>query len=174
MRRQKRASCTNSDYEKMANLGDKGRFWQKWRVCQKFIKGLAKYSNEMTKSDKFGKTLSKVWQKFLKSWLKRCQKGASWQMAIITEMANLATIHKVWQKLNEMTNEACWLFAIFAKMTNLVKIANLAISNEWLAKNSNEMAKNGLLVIRDFYEDSKWQIWEEYMKGLNKIQTSGQ
>ena len=35
------------------------------------------------------------------------------------------------------------------------------------------MAKNGLLVIRDFYEDSKfgrkWQIWEEYMKGLNKI-----
>ena len=39
---------------------------------------------------------------------------------------------------------------MFAKMTNLVKIANLAISNEWLAKNSNEMAKNGLLVIRDF------------------------
>ena len=38
----------------------------------------------------------------------------------------------------------------------------------------NDMAKNGLLVIRDFYEDSKfwrkWQIWEEYMKGLNKIQ----
>ena len=34
MRRQKRASYTNSDYEKMANLGDKDRFWQKWRVCQ--------------------------------------------------------------------------------------------------------------------------------------------
>ena len=50
MRRQKRASCTNSDYKKMANLGDKGKFRQKWRVCQKFIKGLAKYSNEMTKS----------------------------------------------------------------------------------------------------------------------------
>ena len=37
----------------------------------------------------------------------------------------------------------------------------------------NDMAKNGLLVIRDFYEDSKFwrklQIWEEYMKGLNKI-----
>ena len=37
----------------------------------------------------------------------------------------------------------------------------------------NDMAKNGLLLIRDFYEDSKfwrkWQIWEEYMKGLNKI-----
>ena len=49
-----------------------------------------------------------------------------------------------------MTNEAFGLFAMFAKMTNLGKIANLAISNEWLAKNSNEMAKNGLLVIRDF------------------------
>ena len=39
----------------------------------------------------------------------------------------------------------------------------------------NEKAKNGLLVIRDFYKDGKfwrkWQIWEEYnMNGLNKIQ----
>ena len=63
---------------------------------------------------------------------------------------------------------------MFTKMTNLAGIANLARSNEWLVKNSNEMAKNGLLVIRDFYEDGKfwrkWQIWEEYMKGLNKIQ----
>ena len=50
MRRQKRASCTNSDYKRTAILGDKGKFRQKWRVCQKFIKGLAKYSNEMTKS----------------------------------------------------------------------------------------------------------------------------
>ena len=50
MRRQKRASCTNSDYMKMANLGHKGKFWQKWRVCQKLIKDLTKYLNEMTKS----------------------------------------------------------------------------------------------------------------------------
>ena len=38
----------------------------------------------------------------------------------------------------------------------------------------NDMAKNGQLVIIGFYEDSKfwqkWQIWEEYMKGLIKIQ----
>ena len=33
----------------MANLGEKGKFRQKWRVCQKFIKGLAKYSNEIKK-----------------------------------------------------------------------------------------------------------------------------
>ena len=49
MRRQKRESCTNSDCKKMANLGDKSKFRQKWRAYQKFIKGLAEYSNEVTK-----------------------------------------------------------------------------------------------------------------------------
>ena len=49
MRRQKRATCTNSDYKKWkiqaikANLGKNGQ-------QPKFIKGLAKYSNEMAKS----------------------------------------------------------------------------------------------------------------------------
>ena len=80
---------------------------------------------------------------------------------------------KVYQKLNEMTNEACSLLAIFTKMTNLAKIANLARSNEWLLKNSNDTAKNGLLVIRDFYEDGKFwrklQIWEEYMEDLKEF-----
>ena len=48
----KRGILTNGDYnEKMANLGEKGKFRQKWRVCQKFIKGLAKFSNEITKRD---------------------------------------------------------------------------------------------------------------------------
>ena len=66
---------TNGGYnKKMANLGEKGKFRQKWRVCQKFIKGLAKYSNEIKRgilkngdftkiNDKFGKKLFKVWQK---------------------------------------------------------------------------------------------------------------
>ena len=45
-----RGILTNGDYNKIvANLGKKGKFWKKWLVCQKFIKGLAKYSNEMTK-----------------------------------------------------------------------------------------------------------------------------
>ena len=45
----KRVILTNGDYnKKMANLGEKGKFRQKWRVCQKFIKGLAKYSDEIT------------------------------------------------------------------------------------------------------------------------------
>ena len=52
MRRQKRASCTKSVInKKMANLGNKDKFrrQKKWRVCQKLIKSLAKYSNQMTK-----------------------------------------------------------------------------------------------------------------------------
>ena len=41
---------TNGVYnKKMANLGEQGKFRQKWRVCQNVIKGLAKYSNEITK-----------------------------------------------------------------------------------------------------------------------------
>ena len=130
----------------------------------------------MTKSDKFGKKLSKVWQNVLKSWQKRSQKGASWKMAIITEMANLAAIHKVWQKLNEMTNEACWLFD-FYKNNNFCQ--RLARSNELLAKNSNEMAKNGLLVITDFtrianlgengeFGKNTWKVWTKFKWEDNK------
>ena len=71
----KKGILKNGDYDKkMANLGEKGKFRQKWRVCQKFIKGLTKYSNEKTKrgiltkwrfyeNDKFGKNLFEVWQK---------------------------------------------------------------------------------------------------------------
>ena len=63
---------TNGGYnKKMANLGEKGKYRQKWRVCQKFIKGLAKSSNEMTKrgiltNGDFTKTtnLAKIYLRF--------------------------------------------------------------------------------------------------------------
>ena len=49
------------------------------------IMGNSKIENDKFCEDgEFGKKLSKVWQKFTKRW----QKGASWQMAIITNMAN--------------------------------------------------------------------------------------
>ena len=35
----KKASSTNSGYKKMANLGDRGKSRQKWRVCQKIHQG---------------------------------------------------------------------------------------------------------------------------------------
>ena len=34
---------------KWQTLVEQGKFRQKWRVCQKFINSLARYSNEMTK-----------------------------------------------------------------------------------------------------------------------------
>ena len=98
-----RSGKTSNEVTKRGIL-TKGKFRQIWWVRQKFIK--AKYSNEITKrgmlivgdfqdNDKFcedgefGKKLSKVWQKSTKRW----QKGAFWQMAIITNIANWATIH---------------------------------------------------------------------------------
>ena len=100
-----RSGKTSNEVTKRGIL-TKGKFRQIWWVRQKFIKGLAEYSNEITKrgmlivgdfqdNDKFcedgefGKKLSKVWQKSTKRW----QKGAFWQMAIITNIANWATIH---------------------------------------------------------------------------------
>ena len=48
----KRGILTNGYYnKKMPNLGEKGKFRPKWRVCQTFIKGLAKRSYKMTKKD---------------------------------------------------------------------------------------------------------------------------
>ena len=47
-------------YKKMANLGDKGKFRQKWRVCQ---------------------NSSRVWPNIQMKW----QKVACWQLAILQE-----------------------------------------------------------------------------------------
>ena len=51
------------------------------------IAGDFKDNDKFCEGGEFGKKLSKVWQEFTK------KKGASWQMAIITNMANWATIH---------------------------------------------------------------------------------
>ena len=50
----------------MAKLDDKGKFRQKWRVCQKFIKGLAKYSIEMTKVINLARSYQWIDKIFLK------------------------------------------------------------------------------------------------------------
>ena len=49
----KKASSSNSGYKKMANLGDKGKFRQKWRVCQKMTNLARSYQ-------RFDKNLKKV------------------------------------------------------------------------------------------------------------------
>ena len=89
---------TNGDYnEKMADLGEKGKKKKKWRVCQKFIKGLAKYSN--------GKSLFKVWKK-----LEQDDKGVMSIIVGFTKMtyfakpANLARIETMGQQNSHIDN----------------------------------------------------------------------
>ena len=108
--RQKGASCTNSHYQKMANLGDKGKFWQKWRLL-KIHQG-------------FGQIFKKYWKWHVDRW-RFLQK---WQ---------------IW-----------WKWRIWE-----------GVINEWLAisKWDGNVYENG-----KFWP--KWQNWEEYMKGLKKIQ----
>ena len=96
---------------------------------------------------------------------------------------------RVWPNIKKVLKVACWQLPIFRKMTNFVKMANLAtihlrfakiqmrwptrhvdrwrflqkwqiwwkwriwgVINEWLAKNLNEMAKNGLFIITGFIQ----------------------
>ena len=89
-------------------------------------------------------------------------------MVIITEIANFATKIKWNDKRGMFTIGDFYKNYKFGENSEFGK-------KKWMAcTNSNEMAKNGPLVVRDFYEDGKfwrkWQIWEKYMKGLNKIQ----
>ena len=175
-----RSGKTSNEVTKRGIL-TKGKFRQIWWVCQKFIKGLAKYSNEMTKrgmltvgdfqdNDKFcedgefGKNskLSKVWQKSTKRW----QKGASWQMAIVTNMANWATIHlrfvKIQMRWQTRHFDNCEFYENDKFGKNL-KSTNFFEINKFLEKSIKDLAKfrwddkNGhlvqIMIIR------KWQIW---------------
>ena len=113
----------------MANLGEKGKFRQKWRVCQKFIKGLAKYSNEIKKkghldkwwfyeNDNFGKKLFKVWQK-----LKQDKKRGMSIIVGFTKMTyfpkRTGEFGKDWE--NVTTKQSYWKLAFLTKMANLGK-----------------------------------------------------
>ena len=81
----------------MANLGEKGKFRQKWRLCQKFIKGLAKYSNEITK------------------------RGILTN-GDFTKMTNLEkNLFKVWQKLKQDDKRGMSIIVGFTKMTYFAK-----------------------------------------------------
>ena len=81
-------------------LGEKGKFRQKWQVCQKFIKALAKYSNKKTKERwrsyenyKYGKNLL-VWQKFTQD----DKRGMSLIVGF-TKMTYFAKL-RIWQRIH--------------------------------------------------------------------------
>ena len=112
---------TNGDYnKKMANLGEKGKFRQKWRVCQKFIKGLAKYSNEITKrgiltnGDLTKMTnLEKIYSRFEKKLEQDDKRGMSiivgfMKMTYFAKPANLARIETMGQQNSHIEN---WRFS---------------------------------------------------------------
>ena len=95
MRWQRGKSWQMAIIRKWQILVEQGKFWQKWRVCQKFMKGMAKYSNKVTKNQQYWQlAISRNWQ--IKKWgiglesIKglaktqiKWQRGESWQMAII-------------------------------------------------------------------------------------------
>ena len=118
----------------MANLGEKGKFRQKWRVCQTFIKGLAKYSNKMTKKDILTN-------------------------GDFTKMTNLAEIFfKVWQKLRQDDKRGMSIIVGFTKMAYFAKPENLArietmrqqnrhidswrFTQKWQISENGELGKN--------------------------------
>ena len=139
---------------------DSWGFLGKWQIWQEVIKGLT--------------NIFKIWQK-------RWQKGAgtltNGDYNRNTKFSNNS--FKVCQKIKRNDKRAMLTVGDFYKMTNLVKIANLARSNEWLAKIQMRWRKNGLLVIRDFYEDSKfaengkfgkntWKVWTKFKRDGKK------
>ena len=73
-------------YGQIFKWNDKKGYVDSWRFLRQ---------DKFCDDGEFGKKLSKVWQKFTKRW----QKGASWQMAIITKMANWATFHLRFAKI---------------------------------------------------------------------------
>ena len=54
MRRQKRASCTNNDYKKIANLNDKGKFRRHGEYAKNSSKSGILTVDDFYKNDKFG------------------------------------------------------------------------------------------------------------------------
>ena len=145
--KQKGASCTNSDYKKMANLGDKGKFWQKWRVL-KIHQG-------------FGQIFKKYWKWHVDS----CRFLGTWHFFV--KIANLATIHLRFAKIQmrwPTRHIDRWRFLQKWQIWWKWRIWE-GVINEWLAisKWDGDVYENG-----KFWP--KWQNWEEYMKGLKKIQ----
>ena len=92
----KRGNLTNGDYKKMANLGENGKFRQKWRVQE------------------FGQIQM------------RWQKGASWQMTILSKWQVWQKFIKVWQKCKQDDKRGMSIIVGFTKMTYFAKLANLA------------------------------------------------
>ena len=68
MRWQRGKSWQTAIIRKWQILGEKGKFRQRWRVCQKVIEASAKYSNKITKVASWQMTILRklqIWQEFI-------------------------------------------------------------------------------------------------------------
>ena len=108
-------------------LGEKGKFGQKWRVCQKFIKGLAKYSNEMTKRSILTNNDFTKMTNLEKTYLGLANIKTRWQKRYVDNcglyenyiFCETGEFGKDWD--NDTTKQAYWQLGIFTKMGNLGK-----------------------------------------------------
>ena len=177
----KRGILTNGGYnKKMANLSEKGKFRRKWRVCQKFIKGLAKYWNEMTKrgiltNGDFTKitNLAKNYLRFGK-FQTRWQKRHVDNNVGFTKPANLARFcplesgREYWTCVdNNTTKQAYWQMTIFTKMANLRKWGIGQESINGLAKPQMRCVTKREILTKGKFQQ-KWRVCQKFIKCLAK------
>ena len=116
----------------------------------------------------------------------RWQRGEYWQNANFDKYGECAkNASRVWPIIQMRWQKgACWWLAIFRTMTNFAKMVNLVRSYQRFDKNlhrgklgnnsfkvcqnSNEMTKEACRLL---WVLQKWQIWQEFIKGLIKIKT---
>ena len=121
MRWQRGKSWQTAIIRKWQILGEKGKFRQRWRVCQKVIEASAKYSNKITKVASWQMTILRklqIWQEFIglakikTRWQKRhvdnCGFYENDKFCEIGEFGFVSGLAKV---LNETTKERHSCFA---------------------------------------------------------------
>ena len=120
----------------MANLGEKGKFRQKWRVCQKFIKGLAKYSNEITKRGILAN-------------------------GDFTKLTNLEKIYLRFDKRGMSILVGCKKMTYFAKPSNLTRIETMRQQNRhidsWRFHKNGRFEKKGNWAELNKNPSTSWQ-----------------
>ena len=116
MRWQRGKSWQTAIIRKWQILGEKGKFRQSWRVCQKVIEASAKYSNKITKVASWQMTILRklqIWQEFIglakikTRWQKRHVDNCGfYENDKFCEIGEFGFINGLAKILNETTKEA--------------------------------------------------------------------
>ena len=116
MRWQRGKSWQTAIIRKWQILGEKGKFRQRWRVCQNVIEASAKYSNKITKVASWQMTILRklqIWQEFIglakikTRWQKRHVDNCGfYENDKFCEIGEFGFINGLAKILNETTKEA--------------------------------------------------------------------